>query len=283
MPLELDFSRENIAEKLKEWKQEEGRIWGDLTRDMRHELRLRLNEIMEVERDLLVACKWYGTSQARRDERAGYRPRSIDLPQAMPSTAVTYEAGIESVHLRSCNNLSCSTGAEGADYVSSKSGFQHPQVVGYCRTADLTGTGESVGFGEARSRNTLLHPGIGRGRSSRPCVRRKARLPISLARLFQLHLSRTLFVPYASTFAYGATMCKRKSIWKRFYRPACARVKERWVAASQGTATQSRKTTLSDICPGSRSNVGKRDPPFESGRSGRSRRILGRQIAQSFV
>ena len=83
MPLELDFSRENIAEKLKEWKQEEGRIWGDLTRDMRHELRLRLNEIMEVERDLLVACKWYGTSQARRDERAGYRPRSIDLPQAI--------------------------------------------------------------------------------------------------------------------------------------------------------------------------------------------------------
>jgi len=77
MPAELDFSRESIAEKLKEWKHEEGQIWGDLTRAMRHELKLRLDAIMEVERDLLVACKWYGRSRARRDERAGYRPRSI--------------------------------------------------------------------------------------------------------------------------------------------------------------------------------------------------------------
>jgi len=77
MPAELDFSRENIAEKLKEWKPEEGQIWGDLTRDMRHELRLRLNEIMEAERDQLVACKWHGRSPGRLDERAGFRPRSI--------------------------------------------------------------------------------------------------------------------------------------------------------------------------------------------------------------
>jgi putative transposase len=77
MPAELDFSRESIAERLKEWKQEEGRIWGDLTRDMRHELKLRLNQIMEIERDLLVACEWYGRSESRQNERAGYRPRSI--------------------------------------------------------------------------------------------------------------------------------------------------------------------------------------------------------------
>jgi len=77
MPAELDFSRESIAERLKEWKHEEGRIWGDLTRDMRHELKLRLNAIMDAERDLLVGCKWYGRSQARQDERAGFRSRSI--------------------------------------------------------------------------------------------------------------------------------------------------------------------------------------------------------------
>jgi hypothetical protein len=75
LPAELDFSRESIAEKLEEWKHEEGQIWGDLTRDMRQELKIRLNAIMEGERDLLVACKWYGRSQARQDERAGYRPR----------------------------------------------------------------------------------------------------------------------------------------------------------------------------------------------------------------
>ena len=55
MPAELNFSRENIAEMLEEWKHEEGRIWGDLTRDMRHELKTRLDDIMEAERDLLVA------------------------------------------------------------------------------------------------------------------------------------------------------------------------------------------------------------------------------------
>ena len=73
---ELDFSRESIAEKLQEWKSEE-QIWGDITRAMRLELKSRLEDILEAERDQLVACRWYGRSGQRQDERAGYRSRSI--------------------------------------------------------------------------------------------------------------------------------------------------------------------------------------------------------------
>ena len=76
MPAELDFTQNNIAELLGQWKSED-EIWGDLTRAMRLELKARLEDIMEAERDQLAACRWYERSQQRQDERAGYRPRSI--------------------------------------------------------------------------------------------------------------------------------------------------------------------------------------------------------------
>lgn len=76
MPVELDFTHNNIADCLKQWKSED-EIWGDLTRAMRLELKARLEDIMEAERDQLVACRWYERSQQRQDERAGYRSRSI--------------------------------------------------------------------------------------------------------------------------------------------------------------------------------------------------------------
>jgi putative transposase len=76
MPLELDFTEMNIAECLEEWKSED-ELWGDLTQAMRHELKLRLEEIMEAERDLLAGCRRYERSGRRQDERAGYRARSI--------------------------------------------------------------------------------------------------------------------------------------------------------------------------------------------------------------
>jgi hypothetical protein len=41
MPLGLDFTENNIAECLKQWKSED-EIWGDLTRAMRHDLKARL-------------------------------------------------------------------------------------------------------------------------------------------------------------------------------------------------------------------------------------------------
>lgn len=73
---ELDFTENNIAECLEQWKSED-EIWGDLSRAMRDELKSRLEEIMEAERDLLAACRRYERSGRRQDERAGYRPRSI--------------------------------------------------------------------------------------------------------------------------------------------------------------------------------------------------------------
>jgi len=76
MPVELDFSENNIAECLGQWKSED-EIWGDLTGAMRQELKMRLEDIMEAERDLLAACRRYERSSRRQDERAGYRPRSI--------------------------------------------------------------------------------------------------------------------------------------------------------------------------------------------------------------
>jgi putative transposase len=76
MPVELDFTQDNIAQCLQQWKSED-EIWGDLTRAMRHELKERLEDIMEAERDLLAACRRYERSGQRQDERAGYRPRSI--------------------------------------------------------------------------------------------------------------------------------------------------------------------------------------------------------------
>jgi transposase-like protein len=76
MPAELDFTENNIAECLEQWKSED-EIWGDLTRAMRLELKARLEEIMEAERDLLTSCRRYERTGRRQDERAGYRPRSI--------------------------------------------------------------------------------------------------------------------------------------------------------------------------------------------------------------
>lgn len=76
MPSELEFTETNIAELLKEWKDEDA-IWGTLTHEMRRRLRGLVEEVMEAERDLLVACRWYGRGSGRRDERAGYRTRSI--------------------------------------------------------------------------------------------------------------------------------------------------------------------------------------------------------------
>lgn len=76
MPAELDFTENNIAQCLGQWKSED-EIWGDLTRAMRLELKARLEDIMEAERDLLTACRRYERSTRRQDERAGYRPRSI--------------------------------------------------------------------------------------------------------------------------------------------------------------------------------------------------------------
>lgn len=72
---ELDF-RANIAQGLVEWKSEE-EIWGDITYAMRQVLKETLEGLLEAERDRLVACSWHGRSAGRRDERAGYRTRSI--------------------------------------------------------------------------------------------------------------------------------------------------------------------------------------------------------------
>jgi len=76
MPLELDFTEMNIAECLEEWKSED-EAWGDVTRAMQLELKSLLEDIMEAERDLLAGCRRYERSERRRDERAGYRARSI--------------------------------------------------------------------------------------------------------------------------------------------------------------------------------------------------------------
>lgn len=72
---ELDFSA-NIAQGLEEWKSEE-EIWGDITYAMRQVLKETLEGLLEAERDRLVACSWHKRSAERRDERAGYRTRSI--------------------------------------------------------------------------------------------------------------------------------------------------------------------------------------------------------------
>jgi len=72
---ELDF-RGNIAQGLEEWKSEE-EIWGDITYAMRQVLKEMLEGLLEAERDMLVACSWHKRSAERRDERAGYRTRSI--------------------------------------------------------------------------------------------------------------------------------------------------------------------------------------------------------------
>lgn len=72
---ELDFEA-NIAQGLAQWKSED-EIWGDITYAMRQVLKEMLEGLLEAERDRLVACSWYGRSPERRDERAGYRTRSI--------------------------------------------------------------------------------------------------------------------------------------------------------------------------------------------------------------
>jgi transposase-like protein len=76
MPHELDFTATSIAEALEEIKDEDA-IWGVITHEMRRQLRELLEGVMEYERDRLVACDWKQRSEARRDERAGYRSRSL--------------------------------------------------------------------------------------------------------------------------------------------------------------------------------------------------------------
>jgi putative transposase len=76
MPRELDLSVRTIAEGLKEWKSED-EIWGAITLEMKAKLKELLEGVLEVERDRLVACEWYQRTQTRRDERAGYRPRTL--------------------------------------------------------------------------------------------------------------------------------------------------------------------------------------------------------------
>ncbi len=85
MPHQLNFSKHNLAQALELLKDEDA-IWGEITKQMRIQLKELLETTMEAERDLLVAClcvarrqacRRYGRSPNRQDERAGYRLRSI--------------------------------------------------------------------------------------------------------------------------------------------------------------------------------------------------------------
>jgi putative transposase len=76
MPEELDFTQTSLAEALEVLKDEDS-LWGAVTCQMRRQLRELLEDVMEAERDQLVACRWYQRSQQRQDERAGYRARTI--------------------------------------------------------------------------------------------------------------------------------------------------------------------------------------------------------------
>ena len=76
MPRELDFTVTSIAEALEGLKDEDA-IWGVITHEMKRQLKELLEGVMECERDRLVACSWNQRSEKRRDERAGYRSRSL--------------------------------------------------------------------------------------------------------------------------------------------------------------------------------------------------------------
>ena len=76
MPRELDFTVRGVAKALEGLKDEDA-IWGVITDEMKRQLKELLEGVMECERDQLVACSWNQRSDRRRDERAGYRSRSV--------------------------------------------------------------------------------------------------------------------------------------------------------------------------------------------------------------
>jgi putative transposase len=67
---------DRIARALSEIKDED-EVWGEITAAMQRKLKDLLEGILESERDLLVACEWYKRGETRRDQRSGYRTRSL--------------------------------------------------------------------------------------------------------------------------------------------------------------------------------------------------------------
>jgi putative transposase len=67
---------DKVAQALSKIKGED-ELWGEVTAEMRQQLKNLLEGILESERDRLVACEWYQRGEARRDQRSGYRTRSL--------------------------------------------------------------------------------------------------------------------------------------------------------------------------------------------------------------
>lgn len=65
-----------IAQALSQIKDED-EVWGEITTAMQLQLKDLLEGVLESERDLLVACEWYKRGEARKDQRSGYRTRSL--------------------------------------------------------------------------------------------------------------------------------------------------------------------------------------------------------------
>lgn len=67
---------DRIAQALSQIKDED-EVWGEVTAAMQERLKDLLEGVLESERDLLVACGWYKRGESRRDQRSGYRTRSL--------------------------------------------------------------------------------------------------------------------------------------------------------------------------------------------------------------
>jgi putative transposase len=67
---------DRIAQALSEIKGEE-EVWGEITAAMQMKIKDLLEGVLEAERDRLVACEWYKRGDLRRDQRSGYRTRSL--------------------------------------------------------------------------------------------------------------------------------------------------------------------------------------------------------------
>jgi len=73
MPHQLNFSKHNLAQALELLKDEDA-IWGEITKQMRIQLKELLETAMEAERDLLVARLCDPRRQVRNSNRLSARP-----------------------------------------------------------------------------------------------------------------------------------------------------------------------------------------------------------------